>query len=374
MTREIQAKSILRRHRKIDSWFMTHYGMNLYRGCSHDCVYCDGRAETYNVQGDFAAEVSVKANAIDLLERELDPCRKRKPMPKSFMMLGGGVCDAYQPIERKYRLTRGALEIIYRYGYPVHILTKSTLVERDTDLLLQINRQSRAVVSFSFSSTDDRISALFEPGSASPAERLKAIARLKAQGIACGMFLLPVIPFITDTPGMIERSLRMGKESGADFVIFGPMTLKAGRQKDHFMKALQKHFPELVSRYHSIYPSQSTWGAPGSDYSSTVHSIFDEAASRHKLPKRMPPGVFGDVIDDDDLIIVILEHLDYLLHLKSRLTPYGYAAYALSKLKTPVRELSSEELLQIRGIGPATARIIREIIETGACSYYERLL
>jgi DNA repair photolyase len=353
---------------------MTHYGMNLYRGCSHDCVYCDGRAETYNVQGDFGAEVSVKVNAIDLLERELDPRRRRKAMPKSFMMLGGGVCDAYQPIERKYRLARGVLELICRYGYPVHVLTKSTLVERDADLLQQINRQSRTVVSFSFSSTDDHVSSLFEPGSARPSERLEAMARLKEKGIACGMFLLPVIPYITDTAEMIVQSVSMGKKSGADFVVFGPMTLKTGRQKDHFMNTLREKFPEHVSRYRSIYRSQSPWGEPCSDYGSTVHSIFDEAASGHRLPKRMPPGIFGEVIDENGLIIVILEHLDYLLHLKNRPTPYGYAAYTLSKLNRPVRDLSSEELRRMKGIGPATVRIIREIIETGTCSLYERLL
>lgn len=91
MITEICAKSILRKHEKIESWFMTHYGMNLYRGCIHNCVYCDGRYEKYYVEGEFGRDVAVKINAIELLAKELDPARKRKPMPKSFMMLGGGV-------------------------------------------------------------------------------------------------------------------------------------------------------------------------------------------------------------------------------------------------------------------------------------------
>jgi len=206
MIKEIQAKSILRKHKKIDSWFMSHYGLNIYRGCSHDCTYCDGRAEKYQVDGDFAKDIEIKTNAIEILDREMDPARKRKPMPKSFMLLGGGVCDAYQPVDEKYQLARQTLELIYKYDYPVHILTKSTLVERDLDLLQQINQQNKAIVSFSFSSTDDKISKIFEPGVPSPSERLNLINKLKDDGLNCGMFLMPVIPFIIDSVEKIDET------------------------------------------------------------------------------------------------------------------------------------------------------------------------
>ena len=154
--REIEAKSILRKHKKIDSWFITRYGMNLYRGCRHNCVYCDGRSEGYYVEGEFGKDVVVKVNAIDILRRELDPKRKRVPFRPSFVMLGGGVGDSYQLVEKKYELSRKTLDLLIRYKYPVHILTKSTLVERDLDLIKRINEQNRAIVSFSFSSTNPR--------------------------------------------------------------------------------------------------------------------------------------------------------------------------------------------------------------------------
>jgi len=96
--REIEAKSILRKHKKIDSWFISHYGMNLYRGCSHNCAYCDGRSEGYYVDGEFGEDVTAKVNAIEVLRRELDPKRKRIPLKRSFIMVGGGVGDSYQPI------------------------------------------------------------------------------------------------------------------------------------------------------------------------------------------------------------------------------------------------------------------------------------
>ncbi len=374
MIKEIQAKSILRRHKKIDSWFMSHYGLNLYRGCRHDCTYCDGRAETYRVEGDFGKDIEVKTNAIELLDREMDPARKRKPMPKSFILLGGGVCDAYQPAEKKFQLARYTLKLILKYNYPVHILTKSTLVERDLDLLLKINKQNKAIVSFSFSSVDDEVSKIFEPGVPSPAKRLRLIKKLKEAGISCGMFLMPVIPFITDTPEKIEQTLLAAKDAGIDFVVFGGMTLKMGRQKDHFIKVTKTHYPELISNYEKIYSNNDRWGMPAFTYAESVHRIFDKKASAVKIPKRIPFNIYKNFISDDDLIIVILEHLDYLLKLKNQKNPYGYAAYSLSKTQEPITDIPREKLLKMKGIGPVTVKIIQEIIETGKCNYYERLM
>ena len=362
MVEEIHAKSILIKRKRIDSWFMTHYGMNLYRGCRHNCVYCDGRAETYQVQGDFGSDIVVKTNAIDILKRELDPARRRKSLPRSFMMIGGGVCDAYQPAEIDYQLTRNTLELIHTHGYPVHILTKSTLVERDMDLLEMINRKSRAVVSFSFSSTDHDISSIFEPGVPSPSERLAAIRKLKDSGIYCGMFLMPVIPFITDTRDLIQESVQRGREAGIDFVIFGNMTLKTGRQREFFLRTLRDHYADLEKRFEEIFPIGSRWGEAREDYVSSVHRSFDEAASSCGIPKRMPPHVYGDMVSENDRIIVVLEHLDYLLKLKHAKSSYGYAAYSLSKLGKPVCELSPGELQDVGGVGPATISVIQVTI------------
>ena len=230
---------------------MSHYGMNLYRGCHHGCVYCDGRAEGYYTLGDFDKDVYVKTNATDVLRRELDPARKRKPMKRSFIMLGGGVGDSYQPIESKYRLTRGTLELIREYSHHVHVLTKSTLVTRDLDILKEINRQSRAIVSFSFSSIDESISRALEPGVPSPSQRLETLALFKNEGIACGMFLLPVVPEITDTDSEIDASLAAAKNAGAHFVIFGGMTMKDGRQKAYFYHSLKNEFPGIWDAYRS---------------------------------------------------------------------------------------------------------------------------
>ncbi|MBL7136575.1 MAG: radical SAM protein, partial [Candidatus Marinimicrobia bacterium] len=214
--REIEAKSILRKYKKIDSWFISHYGMNLYRGCTHNCVYCDGRSEGYYVDGEFGEDVTVKVNAIEVLRRELDPKRKRTPFKRSFIMVGGGVGDSYQPIEKKYQICRKALQLIYEHDFPIHIhiLTKSTLIRRDIDILKKIKEKNRVIISFSFSSVDDEIGAIFEPGVPSPSERLKTLAFFKNEGFVCGMFLLPVIPFLTDTPDLMEESIRKASAVG----------------------------------------------------------------------------------------------------------------------------------------------------------------
>jgi DNA repair photolyase len=370
--REIEAKSILRKHKKIDSWFISRYGMNLYRGCTHNCVYCDGRAEGYYVDGEFGKDVTVKVNAIDVLRRELDPRRKRVPFKRSFIIVGGGVGDSYQPLERKYELTRKALELMYEYNLPVHMLTKSTLIKRDVDILKRINKQSRAVVSFSFSSVDDKTSALFEPGVPPPAERLQTVSFFKNEGIACGMFLLPVIPFLTDTSELLEQTVSSAKEAGVDFIIFGGMTLKEGKQKDYFYDALKKTHPELISEYQKIYRG-SEWGEAAKEYYSLINNRFNNIAKKYKVPKRMPPALFRDILEQNDLVVVILEHIDYLLKLEGKPSSFGYAAYSISQLKEPLSAIRGD-LQKIRGVNRIIETTILEILETGSSSYHEKLL
>jgi len=369
---EIEAKSVLRRHRKIDSWFISHYGMNLYRGCYHNCVYCDGRAEGYYVSGDFGEDVAVKVNAIEVLRRELDPKRRRKPLSRSYIMLGGGVGDSYQPVEKKYQLTRKALELVRESGFPVHVLTKSTLVTRDADILKEINGQSRAIVSFSFSSVDDRTSAIMEPRVPPPSARLDALRFFKGEGIACGMFLLPVIPRITDTREFLEDAVMMGSEVGVDFIIFGGMTLKEGRQKDHFDEKIKDHYPRLAAEYRRIYRG-SKWGEPAGEYVDSLNRTFGAIAKAYRMPIRMPPALYQDILGENDLVVVILEHIDYLLRMQGERSPFGRAAYSISQVAEPLSELKGK-LRELNGVGETAERIVLEILETGKSSYHQQLL
>lgn len=369
---EITSKSILRKHKKADSWFITRYGMNLYRGCNHNCAYCDGRAENYYVQGEFDEDVEVKVNAPQILARELSPKRKRIPLKPGFVGLVGGVGDAYQAAEKKYQLTRQALELILENDFSTHILTKSTLVERDLDLLEKINEKNRVLVSFSFSTADDRISALFEPGAPLPSERFKTLALLKQRKIPCGLFLLPVIPFITDAPQMLDKAVKTANELELDYAAFGGMTLKPGRQKDHFMATLKTHFPDLLGEYGMIY-SNNRWGGASQDYYGFINNLYHTIVRRYKIPPRIPARLYQDILDENDLVMVILDQMDYMIRLRGGTSPYGYAAHSISKIKEPL-SLIRKELRNLKGVGKVTERIILEILDTRRSSFYEKLL
>lgn len=369
--REIKAKSILIKHNKIDSWFVSRYGMNLYRGCAHNCVYCDGRSERYQVEGVFGEDVAVKINALEVLNKELKPIGRRVRLKPSYVMLGGGVGDSYQPLEEKYRLTRRTLQLLCEYRWPVHILTKSTLVERDIDIIERINQQNRAIVSFSFSSTNDEFSAVFEPHVPPPSERLKTLAFFKSKGVSCGMFLLPVIPFITDTPEMISEALQKAYEIGVDFVIFGGMTLKNGKQEEYFLSLLGDKHPELLARYEQIY-RDNKWGQATEEYYYTINSIFNGLSRKFKVARRIPPTLYSDILSENDLVVVMLEHLDYFLRLEGKRSSFGYAAYEISKLKQPLSTMKNT-LREIKGVGEKTEKIIREILETKNSAYYNDL-
>ena len=372
IVKEIQAKSILRKQKKIDSWFISRYGMNLYRGCTHNCVYCDGRAEGYYVEGEFGEEVAVKVNAIEILRRELDPKRKRKPMKRAFVMVGGGVGDGYQPAERKYRLSRQVLELLEEYDLPVHILTKSTLIERDLDILQRINTKSRVMLSMSFSSVDDRMGNLLEPGVPSPQERLNTLMKFKEAGFACGMFLLPVIPFLTDTPQFIEEAFKKAADIELDYIIFGGMTLKDGRQREYFSKTVFQEYPQLEAAYRAIYLA-SKWGNARGEYYQALHETFETVARRYKIPQRIPAWIYRDILDKNDLIVVILGQLDYFLQQQGQKSPYGYASHSISQLKEPLSNFR-DRLQSIQGVGKTTEKIILEILDTGTSAYYEEFL
>ncbi|MBN2100065.1 MAG: radical SAM protein [Dehalococcoidia bacterium] len=369
---EAEAKSVLRRHRKIDSWFVSRYGMNLYRGCFHNCIYCDGRAEGYYVSGEFGEDVLVKVNAIDVLRRELDAKRRRKPLPRSYIMLGGGVGDSYQPIEKKYELTRRALQLVHDSGFPVHVLTKSTLVTRDADILKAVNQRGRAIVSFSFSSVDDRISDIVEPRVPPPSERLEAIRFFKGEGLACGMFLLPVIPGVTDSAELLEEAVAKASGVGVDFIIFGGMTLKEGRQRTYFEEKIKDHYPRLTVDYRHIYRG-SKWGEPAYEYADSLNRSFGAIARRYNMPIRMPPALYQDILGGNDLVVVILEHIDYLLRKRGERSTFGRAAYSISQVPEYLWEMKGD-LRKVRGVDETVECVVLEILDMGKSSYYEQLL
>jgi len=352
--------------------------MNIFRGCGHNCIYCDGRAEKYNVGGEFGVDISVKTNACELLEKEIDPARHRKPLDRGFFFFGGGVGDAYQPAEEKYSLARRILQIIHEHGFPVHVLTKSTLVSRDMDMLKQINAKTRAMVSMSFSSVDRDLSAFLEPGVSEPRLRLQALASFKNQGIPTGMFLMPVVPGLSDTEKKITESVAAAKEAGLDFVIFGGLTLKEGRQKDFFMERLATRYPDTAVKYPVIFHGNK-YGSTLPAYYNKIAARFAQAALKFRMPVRIPRKFWEDMVSPLDKLCIMFEHMDYMAMLGGPKSggprsPYGYASYMLSKVKNAVDRVDAADFAGIPSFSATVQEAAREIAETGTCGLYEELV
>ena len=234
-------------------------GMNIYRGCSHGCIYCDSRSLCYGFTHPFE-DIEVKENAPELLEQALRAKRRR-------CMIGtGSMCDPYLPAEDELRLTRRCLEIIERYGFGVTVLTKSTRVLRDLDLLKAINRQSRAVVQMTLTTCDDGLCRILEPNVSPTSERAEALRIFRDEGIPTVVWLTPILPFINDTEENIRGLLRLCVDAGVRGIVhFGMgLTLREGN-REYYYAALDRHFPGLKERYIRSFGTAYELPSPRSD-------------------------------------------------------------------------------------------------------------
>jgi len=369
---EMKAKTILRKAKKIDSWFLSRYNMNIYRGCQHACVYCDGRNEKYQVEGDFGKSVTIKINASELLEAELGKYFENSRKRPDIIMVGGGVGDSYQPVDKDYQLTKNILTILEKHAIPIHILTKSNLILRDMNIIKKINN-TKAIVSMSFSSVDDELSELLEPGVASPSERLAVLQEFKNAGISCGMYLMPTIPYITDSPEKIEECFQKASQLDLDFIVYAGLTLKEGRQKQFFYNFLEQYYPELIDQYDDLYQEGNEWGSPNQDYSESFGHFLLTLSQKYKMPLRLPIDLVNDYLSPKDQVIATLDQIDYLRKIRGQKSSFGYTAYNIPKLKEDMYQLKYC-LESIKGVGPVTERIILEILNKGNSSYYDKLL
>lgn len=222
-------------------------GMNLYRGCTHGCVYCDARSTCYQMQHAFE-DVEVKKNGPELLEQALRRKRKR-------CMIGtGAMSDPYQPLEKELRLTRRCLELIDEYGFGLAIQTKSDLILRDLDLLKSISRKTKCVVQITLTTSDEDLCRILEPGVCTTKRRIEVLRILKEEGISTLVWMTPILPFLNDTKENIEGILdACAREKVYGIMNFGiGLTLRDG-DRQYFYRKLDHHFPGLKQRYVETY-------------------------------------------------------------------------------------------------------------------------
>ena len=250
-----------------------HNGMNLYRGCTHGCIYCDSRSHCYQMDHDFE-DVAVKYQAPALLEEALR--KKRKPC----MVGTGAMSDPYIPLERELRLTRRCLEIIAKHGFGLAIQTKSERILDDLPLLLAIHERARCVVQMTLTTYDDALCGKIEPKVSLTGARLNTLHRLREAGIPTVVWLSPLLPFINDTRANVGALLAACADAGVSGIVsFGMgVTLRAGN-REYFYAQLDKSFPGMKERYQKRFGY--AYSCLSANHSALMRFAADFCAEKH---------------------------------------------------------------------------------------------
>jgi DNA repair photolyase len=275
----VNARSIINKV-PAESLMPFQYTINAYRGCSHACVFCFARP-THDYLGlgigeDFERKIVVKVNAVERLRAEL-----RSPKWEGNAIAMGTNTDPYQHAEGKYHLTQGIIKVLAEAKNPFSILTKSTLILRDLDLLAQAATRTQVAVSFSVGTLDRSVWRLTEPGTPPPDRRVEALRRLREAGVTCGVLVAPVLPGLSDSAEQLEAVVAACAAAGADSIHGVALHLR-GPMRAHYFEWLAGVRPDLVALYRSRF-------AHGAYQSETerdrIDGIVRAAAVRH--------GVYG---------------------------------------------------------------------------------
>ena len=249
-------------------------GMNIYRGCSHGCIYCDSRSKCYHFTHPFE-DIEVKENAPELLELALKSKRKK-------CMIGtGSMSDPYMHCEENLRLTRKCLEIIHQYGFGVAIQTKSDRILQDLDLLDEINKRAKCVVQITLTTYDDELCKIIEPNVCNTKRRIQVLKKMQERGIPTVVWLSPILPYINDTKDNITAILNECAEAGVKGIInFGMgLTLREG-DREYYYAALDKHFPGLKEKYIKKYGNSYNLVSPNAK---ELTEAFYEICQKNKI-------------------------------------------------------------------------------------------
>jgi DNA repair photolyase len=251
-----------------------HIGMNIYRGCTHGCIYCDSRSTCYQFSHPFE-DIEVKQNAPELLEKALRSKRKK-------CMIGtGAMSDPYMHCEEELRLTRKCLEIILQYGFGIAIQTKSDRILQDIDLLDEINKKAKCVVQMTLTTYDDDLCKILEPNVCNTKRRIEVLEEMQKRGIPTVVWLTPILPFINDTKEnitpILNECVRVGVKGVIDFGM--GLTLREG-DREYYYAALDKHFPGLKERYIKSYGNSYELPSPNAK---ELKKIFNDICRKNKI-------------------------------------------------------------------------------------------
>jgi len=401
----IKAKSLLSKKEMLaEGWFHVNRSLNAYRGCEHGCVYCDGMSEYYHVD-DFTTHIRVKKNAPEILRKELkklgyssqreletetlwsflpdgDAKQLAMRLPRRIVIgVCGGVSDGYQPAEKEYKITQQILETLLDFRLPATILTKSKLVLRDLDLLKELNRAAFVNAMFTITLHDDGARKIIEPRASSTPDRFAALKELRRAGIPGGVMATPILPWIGSTYENMEGLARDAKAAGAEFILFGGMTLKPGRQKEHFLSVIGKRFPEYLDKIRAIYADDNRYGIPiwrrlPINTMLVGHQICKKVGIRDRSVRHLLPS---ESEANYRVLGILLDIVFYQRYMLGKPWNVSRPFYELSvKLERGV-----ENLVLLRDAGHLKERllisdemegIVQQVLETGSCDYLNQLL
>ena len=284
---EYRAKKILNVHKHVDGpWFWGKYTAHPYVGCRSGCEFCYSRGSRYLGRRDpdtFDTLIGVKVNAVELLRGEL--------FGREYETISVG--DWQRPVEDRYRLSRGMLEVVRDLGFPLFIVERSPLLARDLGLLVEINQQAWVGVLFSISSLDPALKRAFEPRSPGVKLRLKAMEKLASAGIFVGVSMMPILPFAGDDEAHLEELIRATKDHGGSCVLAGGLTMD-GVQAERSLAAARRLDSALESRWREMYNwkegGKPNYSPPGA-YNARLGLLVRELCARHGLLDRMPRHV-----------------------------------------------------------------------------------
>lgn len=249
-------------------------GLNLFRGCTHGCIYCDSRSNCYHINHIFE-DIEVKKHALEILERELQ--KRRNPC----MISTGAMTDPYIQLESRLKITQGALRLIDHYGFGVTIQTKSSRILRDLELLASINQKTKAVVQMTLTTYDEGLCQILEPHVSTTYERFETLLKFKAAGIPTIVWLSPILPFINDSEENLQGILDYCIKADVKGILcfgFG-VTLRDGN-RDYFYQQLDKHFPGMKKKYHYAFGNSYICHSP---HNERLMELFIKTCNKHGI-------------------------------------------------------------------------------------------
>ena len=279
---EINCKSVLGTFGILKTQFWTSYCFDPYNNCEFNCLYCHTASQKYEGCRDFSVPVYAKTNAPRVLAKELSTFKRKGIVRLSLST------DPYQPAEEKYQITRQLLEVLNENGWPFAIGTKSDLILRDIDLLEEASKKSWCCIAVTITTLNEDLAKILEPNAPSPKRRLEVIKKLSDKGITVGLWLIPLIPFITDTEENMSQVIGAATRNGAKFVLSGMLDM---RGSGRFKNFLSYHHTPLLSKYSELYegrPMSPSCGNMDESYLYATYVRFASVCRKYKVENYIP--------------------------------------------------------------------------------------